>query len=56
MALLGRAVVVSWNRVAVADRAEFTDWHTHEHMPERLAIPGSCAAAATLPWTRTATT
>jgi len=21
-------------------KAEFEDWHTHEHMPERLAIPG----------------
>ena len=38
--MLGRAAVVIWFDVAPGDKAEFDDWHTHEHMPERLGIPG----------------
>ncbi|QHE84147.1 DUF4286 family protein [Hydrogenophaga sp. BPS33] len=40
MPLLGQATVISWNRVAPAARAEFEQWHTEEHLPERLGIPG----------------
>lgn len=40
MSLLGRAVVAIWNDVAPEGRAEFYEWHNHEHMPERVAIPG----------------
>jgi len=29
-----------WWDVAAEAKTEFEDWHTHEHMPERLAIPG----------------
>jgi hypothetical protein len=32
--------------------AEHDDWHTHEHMPERLAIPGFLRGTR---WTRTST-
>ena len=38
--MLGRAAVAMWWSVAPEVREEFEDWHTHEHMPERLAIPG----------------
>ena len=38
--MLGRAAVAMWWNVAPEVRAEWEDWHTHEHMPERLAIPG----------------
>ena len=38
--MLGKAAVVIWFDVAAALRAELEDWHTHEHMPERLGIPG----------------
>ena len=38
--MLGRAAVAMWWDVAPEMRAEWEDWHTHEHMPERLAIPG----------------
>lgn len=34
------AAVAIWCDVAPEIRAEFDDWHTREHMPERLAIPG----------------
>lgn len=38
--MLRRAAIAMWCDVAPEARAEFDDWHTHEHMPERLAIPG----------------
>jgi len=38
--MLGNAAVTIWANVAQAVREEFDDWHAHEHMPERLAIPG----------------
>jgi hypothetical protein len=40
MALLGDAALAMWWDMAPAMRAEFEDWHTHEHFPERLSIPG----------------
>jgi hypothetical protein len=36
----GRAAVAMWWDVAPEMRGEWEDWHTHEHMPERLGIPG----------------
>lgn len=38
--MLGKAAVAMWWDIAPDMKAEFEDWHTHEHMPERLAIPG----------------
>ena len=38
--MLGRAAVAMWWDVPPEVRVEWEDWHTHEHMPERLAIPG----------------
>ena len=38
--MLGSAAVTIWCDVAPEARAEFDDWHAHEHMPERLSIPG----------------
>lgn len=38
--MLGKAAVAIWCDVGPEARDEFEDWHTHEHMPERLAIPG----------------
>ena len=40
MPLLGQAAVAMWWDMAQAQRAEFEDWHSHEHFPERLSIPG----------------
>jgi hypothetical protein len=40
MPLLGQAAVAMWWDVATGQRAEFEHWHSHEHFPERLAIPG----------------
>ncbi len=38
--MLGRAAVAMWWDVAPEMRAEWEDWHTREHMPERLGIAG----------------
>jgi hypothetical protein len=38
--MLGNAAVAMWWDVAPEVRAEWEEWHTAEHMPERLAIPG----------------
>ena len=40
MALTGKAAVAMWWHIAPEHRAEFLDWHTHEHFPERLQIAG----------------
>jgi len=38
--MLGAAAVTMWWDIAPEVRAEWEDWHTREHMPERLSIPG----------------
>ena len=38
--MLGRAAVTIWFDTTQDARAELEDWHSHEHMPERLRIPG----------------
>jgi hypothetical protein len=35
-----RAFLGIWHDIAAGDEAEFERWHTEEHMPERLALPG----------------
>ena len=40
MPLLGKAALAMWWDVTPAQRTEFEDWHSHEHFPERLGIPG----------------
>lgn len=38
--MLGNAAVAMWCDVRPEARDELDDWHAHEHMPERLSIPG----------------
>ena len=40
MALNGSAFLALWNDVDPARDAEYNDWHTQEHVPERVGIPG----------------
>ena len=35
-----KAAVAMWWDIAPQVRAEWDEWHSREHMPERLAIPG----------------
>lgn len=40
MPLLGTAAMLLSFDIAPEARLEHDDWHTHEHLPERLSIPG----------------
>ena len=40
MALLGKAAVAAWWTVEAASREEFREWHSKEHLPERMGIEG----------------
>jgi len=40
MALLGKGVLAIWNGIQPEAEDEFLKWHVHEHIPERVAIPG----------------
>ncbi|WP_153110981.1 hypothetical protein [Propionivibrio limicola] len=40
MALLGKAAMILSFDIVSEARCEHDDWHSHEHLPERLAIPG----------------
>lgn len=40
MTLLGRAAVAMWWDMVPEDQNEFEHWHSHEHFPERMGIPG----------------
>lgn len=38
--LLGGAVLAIWINLAPENEAEFNNWHTHQHLPERVGVPG----------------
>ena len=40
MPMKGTAALAMWWRMDAPDRAEFEHWHTSEHFPERLGVPG----------------
>jgi hypothetical protein len=39
-ALLGKAVLAVWNDIAPELEAEYNDWYTNQHLPERVGIEG----------------
>lgn len=40
MALTGSAFLALWHDIDPESWTEYMEWHTREHMPERLSIPG----------------
>jgi hypothetical protein len=55
MALLGRAAMLLWYDIIPEQIAEHDDWHTRQHFPERMGIPGFIRAqrwVSTLPGPR----
>lgn len=40
MALTGDAFLALWHDIDPPSQTEYMEWHTREHMPERLSIPG----------------
>ncbi|MDP3758906.1 MAG: hypothetical protein Q8R01_00155 [Ramlibacter sp.] len=43
--MLGHAALAMWWDMAPGMRDEFEHWHSHEHFPERLALPGFLRAS-----------
>jgi hypothetical protein len=40
MSLLGNAVLVNWGGVVASKENEYNQWHSIEHMPERISLTG----------------
>ena len=40
MPLLGQGVAAIWHDIDAANEADYHHWHCHEHIPERVSIPG----------------
>lgn len=40
MPLLGQGAFVAWHGIVEGREADYDRWHSHEHMLERVAIPG----------------
>lgn len=40
MGLKGSAFLAMWHDIEEGAESEYIEWHTREHMPERLSIPG----------------
>ena len=40
MPLKGSAFLALWNDIEPQRRTEYDAWHTFEHVPERVGIPG----------------
>jgi hypothetical protein len=40
MGWAGSGALIAWHDVEEGRETEYLDWHSHEHMQERLAIPG----------------
>lgn len=40
MPLKGKGFMIMWHDIAAEQEADYHLWHTREHMPERLGIPG----------------
>lgn len=38
--LLGRGTLVNWGGVIASGEQDYNAWHSLEHMPERLSVPG----------------
>lgn len=50
MALKGRAFMAIWHDIAETGEAEYTAWHTRQHMPERLGVPGFLVGRRAVDW------
>lgn len=36
-------IIVIWNDILPEARDDFLEWHSREHIPERVAVPGFCS-------------
>lgn len=47
--------IIIWNDIAPAGRDEFYAWHLHEHIPERVGVPGFLRGSRYIATTRETT-
>jgi hypothetical protein len=50
MTLKGRAFLAIWHDIEAKAESEYSDWHTRQHMPERLGIPGFLVGRRAVDW------
>ena len=50
MPLKGTAFLAIWHDIETHGELEFNAWHTREHMPERLGVPGFAAGRRFVDW------
>lgn len=50
MALRGRAFLAIWHDIAPEGEDEWHSWHTRQHMPERLGVPGFLVGRRYVDW------
>ena len=50
MALRGRAFLAIWHDISPEGEADYNRWHTRQHMPERLGIPGFLVGRRAVDW------
>lgn len=52
MALKGSAFMIVWHDIRTEAEPEYHRWHTREHMPERLGVPGFLRGRRGVDWGR----
>ncbi len=52
MPLPGSGFLAIWNDVAPEAESDWLDWHTREHMPERVGVPGFLGGRRYVDWSR----
>jgi hypothetical protein len=52
MPIKGNAFVAIWHDIRSESEPEYNRWHTREHMPERLSIPGFARGRRGVDWNR----
>jgi hypothetical protein len=50
MALRGNAFIIMWHDIAPEAEADYHQWHTHQHMPERLGHSGFLRSRRGVNW------
>jgi hypothetical protein len=52
MPLKGEGFMIIWHDIKAESESDYHLWHTREHMPERLAVPGFLRGRRGVDWNR----
>lgn len=52
MPLKGQGFLIIWHDIRAEGEADYNLWHTREHMPERLGVPGFLRGRRGVDWSR----